>query len=135
MNKHYICVVGLIGLGFVGTVPVAQADPDDLLLASLGEFQINNNETKTVLAGAEIKTYRVCMAEGTEARPLKVTYDGLQAIVEPGECQLIQARNIKLASATRLHDGMALVGSFDAGGKSKRTYETGVSVARAARND
>jgi hypothetical protein len=133
MNKHNICVLALIGSGLLGAAPVAQADPADSMLASQGEFQINNNETKTVLWGGAIKTYRVCMEEAPEARPLKVTYDGTQVIVEPGDCQLIQARNIKLASATRLKEGMALIGSFDA--SSRQKYQTDVSVARAARNN
>jgi hypothetical protein len=46
---------------------------------------------------------------------------------------LIQARNIKLASATRLHDGMALIGSFD-NSSSKKKYRTSV-VAQTARNE
>lgn len=133
MNKRNIRVVALIGSGVIAAVTVARADPDDSMLASLGEFQINNNETKTVLWGAAIKTYRVCMDEGPDARPLKVTYDGMKVIVLPGECQLIQARNIKLASATRLHDGMALIGSFDTG--SRKKYQPNVSVAQTARND
>jgi hypothetical protein len=133
MNKHNIFVVALILSSLTGEVPVAQADPDDQMLASLGEFQLNNNETKTVQWGAAIKTYRVCMEEGLDARPLRVTYDGTQVIVEPGECRLIQARNIKLASATRLKDGMALIGSFD--GRSPKKDQANVTVARAARND
>ena len=133
MNKCNTYVAALIVSSLTGLVPVAQADPDDLMLASLGEFQINNNETATVQWGTAIKTYRICMAEGPDARPLKVTYDGTPAVVEPGECRLIQARNIKLASATRLKDGMTLIGSFDANGKAN--YDTGLNVARAARND
>lgn len=133
MNKHNIYVVALMGSSLVGAVPMAKADPADTMLASLGAFQLNNGETKTVLWGSVIKTYRVCMDEGRDAVPLKVTYDGMEVIVEPGECQLIQARNIKLASATRLHDGMALIGSFDAG--SRKKYQPNVSVAQAVRND
>ena len=133
MNKHYIYVVALIGLGLTGAVPVAQADPTDSMLASLGEFKLDNGETKTVLRGAAIKGYRVCMDDGPDAVSLKVTYDGIEIIVDPGECQLIQARKIKLASAARLHDGMTLIGSFNA--DSRKKYQTDVSVARAARND
>ena len=133
MNTHNIYVVALIVSTLAGLAPVAQADPDDLMLASLGEFQLNNNETTTVQWGTAVKTYRICMAEGADARPLKVTYDGTPVIVEPGECRLIQARNIKLASATRLKNGMTLIGSFDANGKAN--YDTGLNVARAARND
>ena len=133
MNKHYIYIVAVIGSSLLGAAPVAVADPTDSMLASLGEFQLRNGDTKTVMRGAAIKAYRVCMDEGAEAVPLKVTYDGMEVLVEPGECQLIQARTIKLASAARLHNGMTLIGSFDAG--SKKKYQTNVSLAQAARND
>ena len=80
--------------------------------------------------GAAIKGYRVCMDDEPEAVPLKVTHDGKETLVAPGECQLIEANTIKLASASRLHDGMTLIGSFNTG--SRKTYRTNVSVARAA---
>ena len=52
------------------------------------------------------------MEEGRGAASLKVTYDGKEAIVAPGECQLIEATKIKLASAARLQEGMTLIGSY-----------------------
>jgi len=133
MNKHNIYVVALIGSGLIGSAPMAQADTTDTLLARLGEFQLDNGETRTVLRGGAIKGYRVCMDEGPDAVALRVTFDGQEAIVEPGECQVIQATKIKLASAARLHDGMTLIGSFNS--SSRKTYRTNVSVAQAARSD
>jgi hypothetical protein len=130
MNKRQICVVAVIGAGLLGGSSLAQADATDTLLASVGEFQLDNGETKTVLRGAEIKGYRVCMDEAPDAVPLKVTYDGKVAIVEPGDCQLIMATKIKLASAAALHDGMTLIGSFN--GDSRKKYNTSVSLAQVA---
>jgi len=133
MNKRQICVVAVIGAGLLGGSSLAQADATDTLLASVGQFQLDNGETKTVLRGTKVKGYRVCMDEAPNAVPLKVTYDGKEAIVEPGECQLIMATKIKLASASRLHDGMTLIGSFNA--DSRKKYNTSVSLAKVAHND
>jgi hypothetical protein len=133
MTKRNIYVVALIGAGLTAAAPVVQADPTDALLARVGKFQLDNGETKTVKRGSAIKAYRVCMDDGRGAVPLKVMYEGQEAIVEPGECRLIEATKIRLAIADRLQKGMTLIGSFESrGGKS---YKTDVSVAQAARNE
>jgi hypothetical protein len=59
-----------------------------------------------------------------------VTYEDQAVIVEPGECRLIDAAKIRLASAARLPAGMTLIGSFESG--RVKTYKTDVSVAQAA---
>jgi hypothetical protein len=133
MIKHNICVVAVMGAVLTGWSPLAPADTTDALLASQGQFQLDNGETKAVIRGAAVKGYRVCMDEDPDAVPLKVTHDGQETIVEPGECQLIEATKIKLASASRLHEGMTLIGSFIP--SSRKSYHTDVSVARTARND
>jgi hypothetical protein len=56
-----------------------------------------------------------------------VTYDLNETIIEPGECQLIEGRKIKLATASRLTNDMTLIASFH---NSKR-YRTSVSLAAA----
>jgi len=129
MTKRNICVVALIGAGLFAAAPVAQADTTDGLLARIGKFQLDNGETKTVKRGSATRAYRVCMDEGRGAVPLKVTYEGKEAIVEPGECRLIEAAKIRLASAARLPAGMTLIGSFESG--RVKSYKTDVSVAQA----
>jgi len=133
MSKGILCVAVVIGAGLMGVVSTAWADPSDALLARVGQFQLDNGESKTMRGRSTIKAYRVCMEEGQGAVPLKVTYDGAEAFVAPGECQLIEATKIKLASAARLPEGMTLIGSVGSGhGKS---YKTDVSLARTARNE
>ncbi len=133
MNKHNVCIFAVIGAVLASWSPLASADSTDTLLASQGQFQLDNGETKAVLRGAAIKGYRVCMDDEPKAVPLKVIHDGKETLVAPGECQLIEASTIKLASASKLHDGMTLIGSFNGG--SRKTYRTDGSVARTARND
>jgi hypothetical protein len=134
MTKRYICVIAVIGVGLAAAAPAVKADATDTLLASVGQFELGNGETKTVKRGTQVKAYRVCMDEGRYAVPLKVTYDGKEAIVEPGECHLIEAAKVKLASATRLRNGTTLIGSFDTTSRS-RLYKTNVSVAQANRGE
>ena len=134
MKKGSICVVAVIGAGLVGVAPLAMSEPTDPLLASIGQFQLDDSETKLLMRGAAIKAYRICMDEAQHAVPLKVMYDGQEAIIEPGECRLIEAAKIKLASAQPLHEGMTLIGSFGPP-RSGKTYRTDVSVARTARNE
>ncbi|MBL8202105.1 MAG: hypothetical protein JNK40_14145 [Chromatiales bacterium] len=132
MSKGILCVVAVIGAGLMAVTPTALADTD-VLLARVGQFQLDNGESKTMRARAAIKAYRVCMEEGRGAASLKVTYDGKEALVAPGECQLIEAATIKVASATRLDDGMTLIGSI--GSRTGKSYQTDVSLAQTARND
>ena len=131
MNERKICIIALIGTALLAGSPAAPADNLDALLARGGQFELNNGKTKTLAGGGEIKRYRVCMDEGPGAVPLKVTYDGNETIVEPGECQLIEGSKIKLASAARLTEGMTLIASFNSVGTKK--YETSVSLAQAGR--
>jgi hypothetical protein len=124
MNERKFCVIALISGALLAGSPAAQADNLDGLLARSGQFELNNGKTKTLVWG-EIKKYRVCMDEGPGAVPLKVTYDGNETVVEPGECQLIEARKIKLASASRLTEGRTLIATF----QNSTKYSTSVSLA------
>ena len=129
MNERRICVIALIGGGLLAGSPAVQADSLDVLLASVGQFELSNGKTKTLAGGGEIKKYRICMDERPGAVPLKVTCDGVEAIVEPGECQLVEGTKIKLASAARLTEGMTLIASF----RTPKKYSTSVSLAAATR--
>ena len=133
MNKRNNCVAAVIGAVLMGGIQLANADADDTLLASWGQFRVDDGESQTVTRGGAIKGYRICMEDGAVAVPLKVTFDNQEVIIEPGECQLIQATRIKLASASKLHTGMTLIGSFDV--DDNKHYRTSVSVPQAVRND
>lgn len=127
MNQSIKRIVTLIGIGLIAGSSAARADGLDRLFAGWGRFELHNGKTRIVAHGVEIRRYRVCMEEGPGAVPLKVTFDGRETIVDPGDCEVIEARNIKLASAARLESDTTLVGRFNPGGTKK--FNTSISVA------
>ena len=131
MNKRNMFVASVLCGGLIAGSPAPQADNLDQLLARGGQFELSNSKTKTLTQGGEIKKYRVCMEEGAGAMSLKVTHDDNETIVESGECQLFEARSIKLATASRLKDDMTLIGTFNSG--STKRFHTSVNLARATR--
>jgi len=133
MSKGMIRIFVALGAGLLAGSPATRADPIDALLARVGQFQLDEHETRTVHRKTAVEGYRVCMEEGRDAVALKVTHDDQVTIVEPGECQLIEAGKIKLASAGPMSDGTTLIGSFTS--SKSRKYKTDVSLARAARVD
>jgi len=133
MSKRYLCVTVVIGAILMAGAPVARADSQNTLLANWGQFQLDDGDTKTLRRGSATKAYRVCLDDGAAAVPLKVTFEGQEAIVVPGECQLIEANKIRLTSAGKLQEGMTLIGRFN--GTSRKQYRTSVSVVQAARNN
>lgn len=128
MNNRRILIATVVCSGLMAGSPVAQADNLDHLFARWGQFQLNNSHTKTLARGGEFKRYRVCMEEGQGAVPLRVTFDGSETIVDPGTCQLIEGRDIKLASASKVDDDMLLIGRVNPGGARK--YNTSVTLAQ-----
>lgn len=133
MNKRNLCVVAVIGASLSGGVSVASADTADRLLPRTSQFQLGNGDTIGVKRDAGTKGYRVCMDDTPHAVPLLVKYDGNEAIVEPGECRVIEAQAIRLSSATRLRNGMTLIGRFN--GRKADDLDAGMRVAQVARDD
>ena len=137
MNKRIICIVTLIGAGLL-VGPLAARTGDDRLLARYsparyGTFHLDNGDVQSLKGGKKTRAYRVCMEAGEGAVPLKVMYENKDVIVQPGDCRLIEATKIRLASAGKLPAGMTLIGSFNA--RSHKSYKTDVSMARTASND
>ncbi|MEO8224149.1 MAG: hypothetical protein ABI661_05045 [Gammaproteobacteria bacterium] len=133
MSTESSFVIAVIVACLIAAASAAQADPADSLLAGVGQFRLDSGKTKTMLARPSIKAYNVCMEDTRGAVPLKVLYEGKETIVAPGECQLIEATKIKLASATKLGDGLTLIGSV--GSRSGKHYKTDVSLARVDREE
>jgi tellurite resistance-related uncharacterized protein len=111
MKKLVICSVVLLAVGSIADPVFAEKSAVDQMLNRNHMFGLENGDWKILNRGAGAKTYRICMTKEDDAASLKVVHDGQQTIVQPGECHLIQATKIKVASASRLGDGMMLVGS------------------------
>jgi hypothetical protein len=134
MNKPNLCVVAVIGASLIGGASAAMADGADRALASRSKFQLANGEAVTVKpAAAGTKGYRICMEDTRHAVPLRVTYDGTELLVPPGECRVVGSTSVRLSSAERLRDGIMLVGRFT--GRTTNEFDAGMRIAQIARED
>ncbi len=111
MMKQVVCGAVLLAVSSIAGPVFAEKSAVDQMLNRNHMFGLDNGEWKSLTRGPEAKTYRICMTKGEDAAALKVMHDGRQTIVQPGECHLIEAIKIKVASASRLSDGRMLVGS------------------------
>jgi hypothetical protein len=120
MNKGNLCAVIVICIGVFAGTPAAMADGIEKRLSPRGQFQLNNGESVGLRRGKLTSVYRICMDDARHSVPLKVKHDGKEDIVQPGECQVIKAKAIRISSAGRLQEGMTLVGRL--GDSAKRIY-------------
>ena len=114
--------------------PLAAQSASELLLRQYGQFEIDDDGQKLILGRSVTKAYHVCMESGERAVPLKVRHDEKETIVQPGECKLIEASRIKLATVGKLADGMTLIGTRKNVPRVEdlKKYTTEVQVARQA---
>lgn len=112
--------------------PLAAQSLTDLLLQRYGQFEMGRQGPKVIVGRAATKAYHVCMDNGQYALPLKVSHDGKETIVNPGECQLIEASRIKLATLGKLDAGATLIGTRKNVERTEdlKQYTTEVQVAR-----
>lgn len=111
MKNLIICSALLLTVGSIAGPAFAEKSAVDQMLNRNHMFGLENGDWKVLNRGTGVKTYRICVTQEEDAASLKVVHDGRQTIVQPGECHLIEATKIKVASATRLGDGTMLVGS------------------------
>lgn len=91
--------------------PLAAQSVSDALLERNGQFEMGDSRPKLIVSRSATKTYHVCMDAGARAVPLSVRHDTKETIVQPGECKLIEASRIKLATVGKLDDRMTLIGT------------------------
>ncbi len=111
MMKQVVCIAVLLAVSSIAGPVFAETSAVDQMLNRNHMFGLENGDWKVLNRGPGAKTYRICVTKEDDAAPLKVVHDGLQTVVQPGECHLIEAMKIKVASASRLSDGRMLVGS------------------------
>lgn len=114
--------------------PLAAQSASDLLLWRYGQFEMSDDAQKLILGRSATKAYHVCMENDEHAVPLRVRHDQKETIVQPGECKLIEASRIRLATVGKLDDGMTLIGTRKNVPRVEdlKKYTTEVQVARQA---
>lgn len=100
----------LISLLQIGTVYAH--DVDDVLLASVGEFEIGNGDSKMIAHHKKDAIVRICVRNTRHSVPLKVMYDGKEQNVAAGDCADFEALSIRVAPGGKLDKDMVIVGRY-----------------------
>jgi len=113
MNMRKLCVMAVMGASLIGGAAATYADDAGQAPAPRSQFQLDDGDSIALKADDTTTGYRICMDDGRFAVPLKVRYEGKTLVVAPGECRVIESKSIRLSSASRLGQGIALIGRFN----------------------
>jgi hypothetical protein len=114
MNKITLVVSSaMMVLAGLSTLPIANAQSVyDSMLATVGEFEVGNGETRSIAHHKKEKEYRICVENSRQSVPLKVMYDGKEDTVAVGSCVDYEAMDIKVAPGAKLPSDMVIMGKF-----------------------
>jgi hypothetical protein len=88
-------------------------DVDDSMLAMSNAFAIVDGESKVIADHRSPEPYRVCVAKGQNAVPVRVRYDGQERTIGVGTCDDLTARHITLSPAGKLGGDEELIGKYE----------------------
>ena len=108
MNTRSLAGLSLALVALSGPALARVAD-NDFHLAS-GEFAIHNGETKTLATGSREHDYRICVNHGWHSVPLRIMHDGMDTVVQPGDCTSVRGRNVALSPDAKLVHDTVLIG-------------------------
>lgn len=77
-----------------------------------GEVAITGSEVKKIHDGKEAKEYRVCVKTEKDAAPMKLRYDGQEAVLKPGDCKEVAGKMIEATAAQALTGSAHIVATF-----------------------
>lgn len=77
-----------------------------------GEIALTGSEVKNIHNGKEAKEYRVCVKTEAEAAPLRLRYDGQEAVLKPGDCKDVTGKIIDATPAQALTGKAHIVATF-----------------------
>jgi hypothetical protein len=102
-----VLITACVGAAHAADTPAAV----DKMKAAVtpGEFVITGTETKTIHEAKVARAQKVCVKKEKEAASLKLTYDGQQAVLTPGECKTISAKKMEATPEHPLTDGAHIV--------------------------
>jgi hypothetical protein len=104
-------VAGLTGSGVLSAQ--TRSSIDTYVNNPEGQFFVENNQTKTIVDGKTDHDYRVCVASAPHTIGLKVSHDGTQTTVYPGDCADFEAKVLTVTPAGHIPDpNTALVGTY-----------------------
>jgi hypothetical protein len=111
-------VLSMMAAGILlGSTAVVAADTTamvDKMKAAVtpGEIVLTGSEVKKIHEGKDASEYRVCVKAEKEAAPMKLTYDGQEAVLKPGDCKEIMGKDINATPAQALSGSAHIVATF-----------------------
>lgn len=110
-NIRSLTLLGAAVLAVSGTA-LAQNIQSDPVLSAYGQFAILDGQTKTLAHGKHDRHYRICVRNVRASVPLRVTHDGLETMVHPGDCADVEGMRIAISPGATLGRDMELLGSY-----------------------
>ncbi|WP_372798596.1 hypothetical protein [Litorivivens sp.] len=78
-----------------------------------GEFTVNSQSDVEVVHFKEARDVRLCLPDARHVVALEVEYDDKSKVLQPGNCLIIEAKEVALSVAGDLKDGWSLHGTFE----------------------
>jgi hypothetical protein len=123
--KTRILATTTLALGMtLGGMGTAAALPDDIVgfYAPPGEFYLQDQSDIEIIDYSEVKDITVCASRQTppETGPdhgpiaLKASYGSVEKIIQPGNCLMFEAKQVKVSPAEDLPSGWIVEGTYSA---------------------
>lgn len=97
----------------ISTLAAAESfSVDDAMLATAGEFELGNGETRMIASSKHDETYRLCVRQSRYSVPVKVIYDGKERTVSSGNCADFEAMDIEVKPGGKLAEDSVLIGKY-----------------------
>lgn len=102
-----LCAWALLSGSANAAIP---GDGDLTTFLPAGEFMVANGESKGIAHSDTQKHYRVCVTNEDVNVPLKVTHDGQETMIDPGDCADLEAMRLRVSPGGRLPDDFVMIG-------------------------
>lgn len=78
-----------------------------------GEFTVNSNTDVEVVNFKSPRDVRLCLPDARHVVALEIEYDKKKTVLQPGNCTIVEAKEVAISTAGDLKDGWNLHGTFE----------------------
>lgn len=82
-----------------------------------GEFTVNSDTDVEVVHFKDARDVRICLPDAKNVVALEVEYDKQSKVLQPGNCLIIEAKEVAISTAGDLKDGWSLHGTVETVGR------------------
>ncbi|HKL62032.1 MAG TPA: hypothetical protein VJ883_01600 [Woeseiaceae bacterium] len=119
--RHLFSVTGMTTLAALAAAllaapALAQSSAVDQMIrlySDPDEYYFFEDDRKQVVDYQEERIVRICTGESRHLVPLKVSYDDSSAMLDPGDCIRVEAKQVSLEPAKMLEPNWSIVAEVD----------------------